>query len=275
MAPRSLLLACCCLAAATGCDPATGDGGGDTSAPGTGGDTATPATGGEMADGGSEGDAGTEPADPFDNGPGMVLGALTYRGFECYADPSGSAESYQATIAFESDDALLVEDVDGVLHNGSFSVSGEVLTLSVPSLGFEESSLDGDIGLGELLSFETPSLYCNLFALDYRQADDEDGFLCPNINHDTTAGYYEWNRFYFTGSEYGGVWREEFLEFTMIPDTQVQRRAGVYKEVDGSLYLGFGAQGGDEMTLLSGARQGEGFVVDQLDPSAGICAPIE
>ena len=269
----SPLLACLCLAALPACDPANGTEGGDTATPGTSGATSEVSADGN--EDGADGDStGAAPEEPFDNEPGTVLSALSFRAFECYADESGSAESYQATIAFEANDALLVQDVDGVIHDGSFGISGEVLSLSVPSLGFAEDSVDGDIGIGELLSFETPSLFCAIVALDYRQSDAEDGFLCPNINHDNSAGYYEWNRFYFSAPEHGGAWREEFLEFTMIPDTQVQRRAGVYKEVDGALYLGFGAQGGDAMTLLSGARDGAGFVIDQLDPSAGICAPI-
>ncbi len=219
-------------------------------------------------------DEPTDDAGPFDDAADVVLSGLLNRGYSCYADDSGAAASFVADIAFAEDGRLLVRDAEGELTQGSFSEDGESLTLSVPSLGFEETSLDGTIGFGQLVDFVTPSLQCHLVALDVNADSSQTGYRCPEIDHDVSIGYYAWNRFYVSDQTHGSVYREELQEFTQVPDTTISRRDGVYAMVDGVAYMAFGAQAGDEAVFFTAREVPEGIVIDQLSPDAGPCTPL-
>jgi hypothetical protein len=222
-------------------------------------------------DAGPVDDAG---AAPFDDTPAAVLSGLPSVAYSCYSNPAGEANQFVADVGFLDDGGLAVQTLDG-MFTGEYTVQDTQLRLMVPALGFDETSVDGDIRAGVLANFQTPSLYCHVVALDFAQSDAEDGFRCPEINHDVVAGYYEWNRFYFASPAHGGVRREALYEFTQVPDTQIARRAGVYRQVGETTYLVFGAQGGDDVVLLTGRSAGDGVIIDQLDPSAGACMPLE
>lgn len=149
---------------------------------------------------------------------------------------------------------------------GSYSIKNGKLTLSFPSIGFQETTTDLEAAFGLVTRMWTPSLYCYMTGHNKGQLYNH-YVRCPDIKHVPGAGY-EKNAFEFFAD--GRVKRRRWKEIT--GDT-------LYKEFYGSYYLNqnnklfmvFGEKNTGDGFYFTGQVNGSNVTINELEPSAGAC----
>lgn len=230
-----------------------------------------------MSDAGDDAqdDGGTPPAgdddgepepptddDAFDNAPAEAFGALDGMMFTC-----SEAQDAYVQVVFDAD-ALEVRDRDGVpIATGTYTVTGDGVTLSVPALGFAESSVAHEIELDVVATFTTPSLFCHAIALDVSPDATSTITKCPDIRYIPGTSYEHHELHFWTD---GSVKRRGWVELLDVSDTLYSEAWGIYLQVGDRVFMFFGDA--KEQRLLTGTVDDSGVYVDQWEPEAGPCA---
>jgi hypothetical protein len=260
---RPALLTTFALLAIAGCDPAPVPDmelGGDDMA--DAGDDAQD-EGDEPPAGDDDGDGGSPTDDDgFDDTPAEAFGALDGMMFTC-----SEAQDAYVQVVFDAD-ALEVRDRDGVpMATGTYTVTDDSVTISVPALGFEESSVAHEIELGVVATFTTPSLFCHAIALDVSPDATSTITKCPDIRYISGTSYEHHELHFWTD---GSVKRRGWVELLDINDTLYSEAWGIYLQVGDRVFMFFGDA--KEERLLTGTVGDSGVLVDQWEPEAGPCA---
>ena len=217
----------------------------------------------EDDDGGSGGQDPPTPSDdvPFDDDPAEALGALAGMGYACY-----DAEDSSYNLWFDADSVTVRFD-DGSLSVGTYEATADSLTLDFPELGFAEAATDAAFALDALVYFEPPTLQCGAIAFDHAAPDERDIVDCPTIKYIPGTSWEE-NQFQFGNGGY--VLRRRWTELPAVPDTLYAERNGVYRIVDGRVFIVLPFEDEGEQ-WLTGTITGEGVFIDQLEPEQGAC----
>lgn len=158
-------------------------------------------------------------------------------------------------------------DSSGQTTDGTYEISGSTLNLSVPALGFQESSTEAYSAKGLLLKFVTPSLLC-------RAAAHEQGpvastyYKCPSIRYIPKTRYQDNAfQFYADHSVKRRRWDELIGSFS---DTLYKESWGVYFIEGDQFFMAFG--GSDEDPYLTGRINADGSIsINELEPEKGAC----
>ena len=259
--PRYATLALA-LAASAGCDPVE-DGDLDLTeeeaAPGEGspGDT-----GEEPGQDPEVPDPDQAPSDPFDNDTGAALGELAGMWYGC-----DSAGTYY-DVFFDAGDQIVVRDEEGNEAPGTYSTTATSLTLSVPALGYSETTGEGWVELDHLVEFTLPSMKCHAVSLDHTAPTGATVVSCPSIKYIPEVGWED-NEFHF--GEGGDVYRRRWKELSGANDTLYGRIYGVYVTIGDSVYMVFAGEH-DAEVFLTGTLTDEGLYIAELEPEKGACS---
>ena len=239
-----------------GAEPAAADDG--ASAPGEpGADPDGPA-----ADGG---DVPPAPdAAPFDNDAGAALGALDGMGYGCF-----DAEGTFWNLYFDAT-TMRVRHDDGTIFEGTYTTTDTAVSLSVPALGYAETSIDGEIELDHVARIVTPSLDCYAIYTDYDAGGGTEAARCPSIKY-VPGVSWEDNEFVFGLG--GDVQRRRWTELSGV-DTLYGERFGIYVTIGDRVFMYFAGEKAREEgeQFFSGTLTDEGLYIDQLEPDKGPCA---
>lgn len=265
------------LLAGSGCDPALGDDGAEMTATDTAGpdgadddaadDDAGDDDGGLDETGGADDgapDPGPEPGgDPgFDNDPGQAFGALDGMVFTC----SEGVEDAYYNVVFEAGVITVIDPEGATVGQGTYTVDDAGITLSVPDLGFQETSVAHEIELDVVATFKTPSFFCHAVALDADPAAMTTILKCPDIRYIPSVSF-EHHEFHFATD--GSVRRRKWVELLGANDTLYSQSWGIYVELGDRVFMFFG--GSKEVRFQVGTKGQGGLYIDDLEPEAGPC----
>ncbi len=278
--PRWAVAACIALAGAAtgGCDVEADEFAGEDMAEGE----ADMAEGDEDMVDGDEGDAG-DPADdgsdpaadggdvppapdaePFANDPSAALGGLQGMAYGCY-----DVEGVFWNLYFDATTFRARHD-DGTIFDGTYTTSATAVSLSIPSLGYAETSVEGEIELDHVARIVTPSLDCYAIYTQHDAGGATESARCPSIKYVPGVSWQD-NEFVF--GEGGDVTRRRWNELSGV-DTLYSERFGIYVTLGDRVFMYFAGQEAreDGEQFFSGTLTDQGLYVDQLEPDKGPCA---
>lgn len=252
------------LVATSGCDPAMGDDDAAMSAT----DAAGPDDEGGLDETGGADDGTPEPGpepgeDPgFDNDPDQAFGALDGMMFTC----SEGVEDAYYNVVFEAGGISVIDPEGVTVGQGTYTVDGAGITMSVPDLGFQETSVAHEIELDVVATFTTPSFFCHAIALDVSPSATTTILKCPDIRYIPRVSY-EHHEFHFSTD--ASVRRRAWVELLGANDTLYSEQWGIYVEIGDRVFMFFG--GSKEVRFQTGTIGPDGLYVDGLEPEAGPC----
>ncbi len=206
------------------------------------------------------------PTEPFSNSLPEAMSAMEGMVYGCTGE-----DGIWAGLIFGANGSLQVDDGNGNFASGSYSANAGAVTLSVPELGFEESSVEHFVELDVLAGFTTPTLRCGATAIDHFSAGEQTVTDCPTINWISEVSY-ETNEFTF-GSD-GRVRHRNWLELLQVPDTLYTDAYGIYVQSGDAVYMVFANRldtEDEDHAFLTGTLTDEGLLIDQLEPESGAC----
>ncbi|MBL4688824.1 MAG: hypothetical protein JKY37_29815 [Nannocystaceae bacterium] len=222
------------------------------------------------SDGPSDPDGPTVPPpgddSPFNNDFPVALDGLAGMAYGCTAEPDLYYE-----LTFQAGGVVEVVDQDDAVTPGSYTTTASGLSVSFPSLGFEESTIQHVVELDVLAGFTTATLRCSAFSIDISATGQTDIVSCPNIHYIQGVGW-ESNEFHFGPGGY--VRHRQWLELTQIPDTLYSATSGIYVTLGQQVYMVFAGKIGTEdedEAFLTGTITEQGLFIDQLEPESGAC----
>lgn len=259
----SSLLALFVLAA---CDPSSDDAGKETASfPGDSmgpGDSSDSDGSREPTEEGSDPAGTDEPDEPtFDNDAIEALKNLEGKWFVCDVDGS------DYDLFFLAEQRLLLRDPSDQEVLGTYTVSNSSLTLSLPDIGFSETTSDGWVEFDHLVQFSGPGFQCNVVSLDHTASTDVTIVKCPSIKYIPEVGWED-NEFHF--GEGNDVYRRRWKELSGVNDTLYGRIYGIYVIVGSRMFMVFPGNH-DAEVYLSGTINDDGLYIDELEPEKGPC----
>lgn len=233
--------------------------GGDEDAEADGADDPDPTAGDDDA----PTDPGTD-AEPFDNDPAAAIGALQGMAYGCF-----DAEGVFWNLYFDGSTFRARHD-DGTSYDGTYTSTDTAVSLSIPALGYAETSVDGEIELDHVARIVTPSLDCYAIYTNYDVGGATEAARCPSIKY-VPGVSWEDNEFVF--GEGGDVQRRRWTELSGV-DTLYSDRFGIYVTLGDRVFMYFAGKEAREEgeQFFSGTLTQEGLYVDQLEPDKGPCA---
>lgn len=220
-----------------------------------------------VSDDDSSDDGDTPPLDDnspaFENNPGSALDTMMGMGYAC-----NGADGLFYNLYFDGK-ALHARDEDGALLDGSYTSTGQTLTLNFPDIGIEESATRLEIELDKVVRFVTPNLDCNAIYTEYNVGSASESARCPSIKYIPGVSWED-NEFVF--GEGGDVKRRRWTELSGV-DTLYSERFGIYLRVDDKIFMYFAGQHAreDGEQFYSGTLTDDGLYIDQLEPERGPC----
>lgn len=214
-------------------------------------------SGGDISDNSQSGAQGNQLSElPFD------ANAMATMLYEC-ADADEYVYSLQL---FAQGSATLADPEGGASVSGSYTLSGETISLSFPDLGLEESARDQQVALGVLGTFYTMSLYCHAVALrgSVEQAEE---YICPASNHIQDVSF-ENDEFYLRAN--GNVFWRHWDNLVQANDRIYSAQNGIWIQRGDQVAMFFGSPF-FETRLMTGILSGGALLIDQLDTSNGAC----
>jgi len=198
----------------------------------------------------------------FENDTASSFASLEGMVFSCdYGDEDA------ALLSFVTGGALVVEIQDQVLQ-GTFSVDGNSLAVTVLDLGYEETSTAEGIELDRVVAFQLPSMYCHAVATSQPAQIETEVLRCPSIRYIPTVAYED-NEFHLSNS--GTVRWRHWDELLGANDTLYSNHYGIYVTIGDRIFMVFGDETNAEDQFLSGTISDSGILIDQLEPEKGAC----
>ncbi len=205
-------------------------------------------------------------------GPGDASG-LTDRSFDPNAMNSALYECtdadefvYNLALAPDGTARLAEKDTPSVFTDGSYSITGESISLAFPELGVTESSNDHQVELGILGIFVTPNLYCHAVAFTNAAADPV-VLECPLSNHIPDVSYED-DEIHLRAN--GNVFWRHWDHLVRANDEIYSAQNGIWIQEGNRVAMFFGSPF-FEPTILTGTLDASGLRIDQFDSSGGIC----
>lgn len=157
---------------------------------------------------------------------------------------------------------------DGVPVSGQYSYQDGKMRFGLPTIGFDETSIQLYADKGLVIAFRMASIYCGLIAHNVGPAVQGTA-MCPKIGYVPSVGWQE-NAFEFYADR-SVKWRQ-WDEMTAIPDTLYSEHFGVYLIDGNQFWMVFPFK--DEKQVLSGTlNQDTSFVINEMEPDKGACQP--
>lgn len=179
------------------------------------------------------------------------------------------ADEYRVHVQLSAQGALtLVDDIDGAgaSFSGTYSLSGQTITLNIPALGAPEVARDQTVVFGLLGAFVTTNLYCFAVALDASVADPVP-YTCPLSNHIPDVSYEE-NEFRLRAN--GNVFWMHWTNLVEANDRLSGHQNGMYVQEGNQIGMFFGSPF-FEPRVMTGTLINGALLIDQLDTNNGAC----
>lgn len=181
-----------------------------------------------------------------------------------YACTDASEYGYQLQLF--ADGALRISDETGDSLDGTYSLSDEVITLSIPQARFEETAQAEEVALGVLGAFMTNSLYCHAIAFS-GESSIPDEFFCPLSNHIQDVSYEE-DELYLRDN--GNVFWRHWDYLVEANDQLYSAHNGIWRQDGDRVTMFFGSPIAEHRVLTGTLRDGA-LHLDQFDTSNGPC----
>ena len=170
-------------------------------------------------------------------------------------------------LLFEDQKLAAFNEANTIKENGHYKIENNKITLDIPKLSFNETSINEEWAKGILLTFKTSSLFCHSTAHTVGPAVQAQA-ICPTIR--VIPGLsYEDNQFEFYPNHMV-KWRQ-WKELVNVSDTLYSEHFGIYLIEGKSFSLFFGDK--SEERSLSGniLNDGQQIKIHQLEPEKGPC----
>jgi len=178
-----------------------------------------------------------------------------------------TAEEYMLSLQFLEQGKVILTEIDsGVSANGTYSLSGETISLNFPDLDFQESAREQQVQLGVLGTFITPSLYCYAVALNANSVE-ADQYDCPTSNHIQGVSFED-DEFYLRAN--GNVFWRHWDNLVEVNDRIYSAQNGIWIQQGSRVAMFFGSPF-FEPRLMTGTLNNGKLLIDQLDTSNGPC----
>ena len=150
---------------------------------------------------------------------------------------------------------------------GAYQINKNKISLQIPLLNFEETSITEEWGKSLLLTFTTPRLFCHATAHD--QGPGVRAYAkCPTIRIIPSLSYEE-NAFEFYPNHMV-KWRS-WKEILKVPDTLYSEHFGIYLIEGKKFSLFFGDKKDERFLTGTILNNGQQLTIDQLEPQKGPC----
>ena len=192
--------------------------------------------------------------------------------FYCYNKKDNSHPGYLLTFSEQNTFTATAKNKNGNIlesYKGSYNLNNGMLEIGIPEINFSDKSIGlSPAAFDILLTFETTLLKCH--ATGHKKGKMVEGsFKCPTIKYIPSVGYED-NKFEF--SNRGSVVRRRVKEISGV-DTLYRTTYGVYFIQNNQFIMFFGdwIDPPEEKTLTGKIIPDQGFTIDQLEPSKGMC----
>lgn len=200
---------------------------------------------------------------PFKNERDVAIASLPSMIFKCFADGDESANR----LFFFPDGKLKLDDFEQAETSGTWEIVGDSIKVSLPEIGFSETTTLVAIDLDVIATLVFPSTTCGALVLNDEPVNQQ-AILSCDAHEWIQSVLIEDSEFQFTNDGY--VLRRHWEKLLSIPDTIFSTHDGIWKMVDDIIYVVFPRESGDEDPRYLTMRPENGRVrVDEFSHPSG------
>ncbi len=197
---------------------------------------------------------------PFANAPEKALAGIETISYKCFFPGYETAHRIRLSVGGN----LSVDDFEGGESPGSWERFGDSIAISIPDLGFSETTNSVAIDLDVVATLFFPSTICGALRVNDQPDTSSQVLFCDSHEY-IPQTLIENSEFYFWNSGY--VKRRRWEKLLAIPDEIYSVRDGIWKEVNGIVYVVFPTGTGedsDSIRYLTMTAKSDGLSVKEF-----------